>query len=216
MNFNQEERKQKLLYLQRDNGNGTMGHYNLLLIGIFIFFMIIMGRVWYLQVIKYDYFKELSEKNRIHKREIKAPRGIIFDRNGKIVADNRPQFIARYTNPIQGISDESINKLSSILGIDIEQLNKRISEASYTPLKSITLKEDLNRKAVAVLKENNFLFSGVTVETEPIRYYNFAGVGAHVIGHMGKLTKEDIHRVDGSEYCIDDWIGKTGIERVHE
>ncbi|MGQ9677718.1 MAG: penicillin-binding protein 2 [bacterium] len=164
-----------------------------------------------LQIIRGNRYASLSERNRIRKIILPAPRGRIYDRNSILIADTRPSYtitvIPTETN------DSALALLASIINQPLADLKRRLKPIVAFP-SPITIYRNANPEIVARVQENNFRLPGVLVRIDPIRNYPYCELYSHVIGHLGEITEEEL--VDDSTYRRMDFIGRTGVEASYE
>lgn len=194
--------------------------YSVLL--VFIFFGILLIRLWYIQVLKGGVFKEEAIQNSVRRIEIDAPRGRIFDRFGRVIADVRPSFdVTLVREDIKDI-DEVLERLGGFLGIAPEELRKKLNDAIKKGVKKfqpVTIVRDITWEQLAVLKENSFMLPGVNIVWKPTRNYLFNELSAHLIGYISKPTEEELkilRSIKYGDYSLDDYTGKSGIEETME
>lgn len=192
--------------------------------GKIIFLIIVVAgsllliRLWYLQVIKGEYFNQLSKNNHIRVRRIRALRGIIYDRNQKILADNHPGFnlslIPENISNIEAISTELSKYLDGLDQKDIiNRFNAIPEHLKYRPLK---IRNNLTRDELALLETHKIDLPGMLIEVEPIRNYPYDQQCAHLIGYQGFINKQELARPSYATYYPDDLVGRSGIEAQYE
>ncbi len=204
-------------YLESTDSDWFNQRLTLLMIFVFIAFAILAGRLIYLQVIEGEEYRRLSEINSIRLQEIDAPRGLIFDRNGKMMVDNRPSFnlhiILKDAKPLE----ETLEKLSRVTGDAIEELKEKIKKNERQgPYAPILLKEDMGRDLLAAIEVNRYDLPGVVVRVSPRRHYLFANSAAHMVGYVGEISKSELKREQYADLKGGDYIGKFGVERSFE
>ena len=184
-------------------------------------FGLLVGRFVYLQVLRYADFHALAEDNRIALLPITPQRGLIYDRNGTLLADNLAAYTLEITpNRVQNI-DRTIEELSRIIEIparDQRRFKRLLADArSYEPIpiKTRVSDEELARFAVA-----KFRFPGVEIRARLFRTYPMAETASHVIGYIGRISPGDKHRIEENDQQVDyagaSHIGKIGIELSYE
>ena len=184
----------------------------LLLVGVLI------ARLFYLQVLEYDLYQTKANDNRLMLVTEQPPRGLIYDRHGLVLADNRP--IHSLTVIPERIKDfaELKNVLSGIIEIsdaEWQQFDNKRKEYRR-PYQSITLKSQLTDEEWARVSVDLYKLDGVQVEAQLTRYYPYGEAFAHAIGYVGRITERDLERVDKTAYQGALFIGKTGIEGYYE
>jgi len=171
---------------------------------------------WQLQVVQSTHYSDLAEKNRIKEIRLVAPRGKIYDRYHKILADNRPSYNIVY---IQENSPHSIEKtvgmLASGLGMSAEELtqkiNRKLKDPKYQP---ITLKEDAGTGDVAYVMAHTYEMPEVSVEYQPRRLYREGQIAAHALGYIGEVSEAQLK--DFPELKPRDMVGIAGLELFYD
>ncbi|GAB5045635.1 penicillin-binding protein 2 [Thermodesulfovibrio sp. TK110] len=182
---------------------------------IFLVFIIILLRLWQLQILNTEKYKKLAEQNRIRIIKIPAPRGIIYDRNGIPLVENIPSFAALISPEYADKVD--VNLLSKILNIPPDELQSKLktkTESIYIPIK---IKDDLTFKEIAMLETRRSEIPGLIIETEIKRHYPFGPATAHLIGYLGKITDQQIknnpqYKTLPSYFLV----GQTGLEKLFD
>lgn len=183
-----------------------------------IFMCVLLGRMYYLQVIQYRYHATLSDKNRIHTQAISPVRGIIYDRNGIVIANNEPSFNLTFTRERAKDWPKIIDTLVEILNLseeDKQNLITKIKQRSR-PFESIPILYELTEEQRAIIAVNQPRLPGLEVEVQFIRYYPYGNLFAHSVGYVGRISDQDLKRVDPVEYSGTHHIGKSGAERFYE
>ena len=179
---------------------------------------VLMARLFYLQVLNYQLYQTKADDNRVMLVTEPPPRGLIYDRNGVVLADNRPIHSLTVT-PERIKSMPQLRKILSGL-IDIssdewDQFDEKLKEYRR-PYQSITLKSQLTDEEWARVAVNLYKLDGVQVEAQLTRYYPYGKAFAHAVGYVGRITTKDLERVDKQAYQGSLFIGKTGVEGYYE
>jgi penicillin-binding protein 2 len=176
-------------------------------------FVVLLLRLWFLQLIRGDTYRSLSENNRIRLEDIAPTRGIIYDRHGRILVDNRPAFkLAIVPEDIRD-SQETLHQLSRILGVDQTQFIEKVRVAPKgAPFRPILLARDMTRDQVAAVETQRFHLPGVMVQIEPRRSYERPSFAAHLIGYLGEIEEGQLKDRLDRGYKIGDYLGKYGVE----
>ncbi len=176
-----------------------------------LFFTAIFFRLFYLQVIQYDYFAELSDSNRMRIVDIIADRGLILDRNENILVRNTPAYELRIIKEDTKNLDKLLEEINKIVSFDIAQAKTKIRKSFlYEPtviLRGLTFEE------IAFFLEHSGDYAGVEVDLQSVRSYHDGHSLSHVLGYMGETTEED---VDTGKYKNNRLIGKSGIEKHYD
>jgi len=188
-------------------------------------FLLLLGQLWYLQVLEGHRFHELSEKNRIRVRPVVAPRGILLDRNGLPLVDNRPAFTLSLIPREMEHREAILARLSILLRIPLAELQESLERVPSDSLMPARVRRGLTMDEVARIEEWKLDLPGVIVEVEPQRAYPSPGFGAHLLGYVREVSEEQLrlgrHRrgdlagQSGLERLLDDYLrGKDGGEQV--
>jgi len=190
--------------------------YILLTILLLLVFLILV-RLYYLQVISYDHFDTLSETNRIKYVQTSPRRGIIFDRNNLVLADNS----SLYSAQINIKEATNIKKIIEDVDREINLTKKEIEnfyekKIKYAHLNNIVLKGNLSEEEVAKILSIRYKHDGLDVTASLLRRYPYKKITSHVIGSIGYIDKKDLLNLDKKKYRNTEYIGKTGIEKFYE
>jgi penicillin-binding protein 2 len=185
-------------------------------------FLILLMRLMYLQVIQAQLNIRLSQENGMQFHVIKAPRGLIFDRNGKVLARNRPSY-SIYVLPYKLKNRTSvINNLCKIRDIknqpvfDSTELVDLMHRAMWRRFDATRLKEDVSMEIVSIIEEHSMDLPGISVETESRREYTLGPSAFHVLGYMSEIPETQFDSLKKDGYHYGDMIGKAGIEKEYE
>ncbi len=186
---------------------------------IFLFLFILLVRLFQLQIIQGANYRKVSEENRTQIIFNQAPRGDIFDRNGKLLVSNHPSFTLTFTPdffPESKSLSKTASSLSRILKVDSSLILQKLERARLYPFKSSRIKTNIKREIAFYISERNLEFPGFNIHTEPIRNYLYDGLASHVIGYVGEISKQQILLLQQERYKLGDLIGKAGIERIYD
>ena len=178
----------------------------------------LIARLYYLQVVQYEYHSTLSENNRVHVRPLPPPRGLIFDRNGVVIADNRPSFSLSMTRERSKGWQQELDLVVEILGLTPEDralFEKRMKQGRR-PFEAVPILFELNEEQIARIAVNQFRLPGLEVEAQLVRHYPQGAHFAHSVGYMGRINEKELKTLDPVSYSGTHHIGKTGIERFYE
>lgn len=178
----------------------------------------LVGRLYFLQVIEFAYNSTVSENNRVHVLPIAPERGVIYDRNGVVLADNRPSFNLTLTRERTGDTSHVLDEIVSVLGLSDEarkQFDKDLKRMRH-PFEPVTLMYELSEDQIARIAVNQFLLPGVDVEAQFVREYPRKEHFAHSVGYVGRINEKESKTLDQVEYRGTQSVGKTGIERFYE
>ncbi len=177
---------------------------------------VIVVTLWYMQVVKGEEYMESAVRNRIRLVRVPAPRGLIRDRHGVVLADNRPSFDLMAT-PTEIVRRERLlEELSGILQIPEELLNSRLDSFRQRPFEPVRLAADIGIAAATVLKEKGPELAGVEVQVNPVRHYPYGPAAVHLLGYVGQISPGELERLEDLGYRAQDDIGKMGVEEAYD
>lgn len=191
------------------------------LIIISLIFGALIARIFYLQIIKAEDFETLSEKNKLRIVSLPARRGDIYDRNMEVLATSKPVFTVAIASTQITEKEEVARKLSEILNdpkITQESILESIKKhyRVYEPLIIKRLPYEEGIQMVSRIEERREEMPGVIIQEEPMRYYPYGQMAGHILGTVGLINKDELDILETYNYSMNDWIGKTGLERVFE
>lgn len=180
-------------------------------------FILLASRLAFLQIHQHDIYKTLSLNNQIRIVPITPPRGLIFDRNGKILADNVPAFSLELTPERTENIAETVSAVQQILSLSEQDLQNFYKQLKYKRKnEGIPLRIKLTEEEVAKFSVEKHHFSGVDVVARLIRHYPQAENFAHVLGYIGPISEKDLETIDNVAYRGTYAMGKTGVEKYYE
>ena len=180
-------------------------------VGVLAAFLVVIGQLWYLQVLEGARLQELSDKNRIRIRPVAAPRGVLFDRNGLPLVDNRPAFTLSLIP--REIDDRArvLGRVSVLLKIPYAELDDALGRVPGDPLMPVRVRRGLTLEEVAKVEEWKLELPGVIVEVEPQRMYPTSRFAAHLLGYVREANEEQLRQ---GRYRRGDMVGQSGLERL--
>lgn len=190
--------------------------------------IIIFGRVFYLQALRGDYYKNLAENNRVRIKPIAAERGLIYDREGNQLIDNIPSFslsiVPQDLPQKQEEKNAVIEQISKISGIDKTEIEKLIKKYSAYSYESLTVKDNLDYETALSLYIQNADTPGILIEKGTKRLYRTAYNStstpvlslSHILGYLGKIDDDELTDLKDKGYLPSDYLGKTGLEKSYE
>jgi penicillin-binding protein 2 len=181
----------------------------------------VLTNLYYLQVSRYEDYQTRSNGNRIKVLPVAPNRGLIYDRNGILLAENRPVFSLQVIPEELEDLDVTIQQLSDLLAIDQEDVSDFYKDLKGNRrFKPVTLINRLTPKEVALFSAHQHKFIGVTIEARLARYYPFGSALTHVLGYVAKINKKDLQKLSEAgfepNYAATYDIGKRGVEKYHE
>jgi len=188
---------------------------------VFVLLALLGARLYYLQVVRGDYFSERAENQRIRLIPIPAPRGAIFDRNGKILVDSRPTFNVVLSNePIKGIEvDDRVDEYAKGLSLEPAYVRERlVSIKKQNDFETLVLKDNASMQDIAWVESHLLEFPELRVELQPQRFYPHGTSMAHVLGYVGEISPKQLESDEYKQkgFRPGDIIGKGGLEQYYD
>ncbi len=172
--------------------------------------------LFYIQIIRGNFYKDLSRKNRIRLITRESSRGNIFDMEGKVLADSSLSFSVSVIPQELTHKDKVFSLLAEILKVDKERLERRYRLGFTAPFAPAIIKDNLAKKTALILEDNQYKLAGVFVQGKPQRRYPSGEVLAHIIGYVREVDKSRITRLRDYGYKIKDNVGYGGIEEAQD
>ena len=179
--------------------------------------LVLLARLAKLQIFDHEHFKTLSHENRVRIVPIPPTRGLIFDRNGIVLAENTPAYSLEIIPESVEDLDATLLELRDIVQLqedDIAQFRRLMKKRRL--FQSIPIRSRLNDEEVARFAVNRHRFPGVDVHARLSRYYPHGALGVHAVGYVGRIDEDELERVDTANYRGTGYIGKTGVEQFYE
>lgn len=180
--------------------------------------LLLAARLFYLQVVQFDRYTTLSNKNRVLLQPIPPNRGLIYDRHGQLLAENSASQSVNIT--VEQVSDvqNTVDVISEIIPVserDRKRFEKRLKQ-SRRPYQSLPLRYKLTETEIAKIAVNAYRLPGVSVEAQLVRHYPLQESTAHALGYVGRINERELGSIDSARYAGTDSIGKIGIEKFYE
>ena len=181
----------------------------------------LLSNLYFLQIVQYQDYQTRSNDNRIKVIPSAPPRGLIFDRNGVLLAENQPEFSLELIPEQIPDLKKTVQELTTLLELDPENIPRILNEAKHKrKFNPITLAEQLNEEQVARFSVNQYRFPGCSIEAYLKRHYPYADVLTHALGYVARINTKDLQRLekDGklANYAATHDIGKQGVEKYYE
>jgi len=179
-------------------------------------FLLLIWRLFYLQIYTTQKYCLQSQKNHIREVTLEPLRGLIYDREGKVLVENTPAY------SVYGIPHELshtphvLDRLSGILNLSVSEIRKNVKERQHGRFSPVRLKRQVSFKEVSLLEENKLLFPGVGVWVDPKRHYPSSAHAAHVLGYIGEISTGELKKLAEKGYKRGDIIGKRGLEAEYD
>ncbi len=178
---------------------------------------IVVARLVYLQIFSHEHFSTLANENRINIIAIPPTRGLIYDRNGVLLAQNLPSFSLEVVPEQVKDMETTLSELQDLIALtenDIQRFRKLLRQKR--PFNSIPLKFHLDSEEVARFAVNRYRFPGVDIEARLIRNYPLGKLAVHAIGYVGRINEQESQTLDPANYSATRFTGKTGAEKSYE
>ena len=185
-----------------------------LLVVCLVLFAVLLGRMVYLQLWRGDYYAKQSDGNRLRQSRIRAPRGIIYDSEGKELVNNLPGY-AVVLQKQSSYKPETLQRLSNLLQMPVEEINAKIkaSENFYEP---IMLKNNLDQQMVTKIEEQRRYMPEVMLSVQPIRNYPYHELAVHALGYVGEVSSYEIEQGLFKNISQGSLVGKGGLEKTYD
>ena len=183
-----------------------------------ILFAILVARMFTLQIVEHETYQLRADNNRTQIQTLAPSRGMIYDRNGRLLADNQTSFsLAIVAERVEDI-ESLLSAIVEILSLNTQQLERIREELAKRsrPDSAVVILEALSEKQVALLAVNRHRLPGIEVVSRLIRSYPMGAIAAHAVGSVRRLTKEDLATIEPVQYSGSQFIGKRGVEAFYE
>lgn len=179
--------------------------------------VILLGRLAVLQIVRYDHYMDLAQGNRARKEPIPANRGLILDRNLKVLAENQPSYQLELVRELVADLEVTLNGLVTIEVLTPGELAdiRRIVRARRT-FESVPIRLRLTEEQIARFRVHQHEFPGVSIQSRSTRSYPFGALAVHALGYVGAITERDLPNIDRAAYDGTALIGKLGVEAARE
>jgi len=194
-------------------------NHRVLVAGLIMFFLLIilLSRMVYLQITNQQHYSTLSEKNRVSIRPIAPTRGLIFDRNGILLAQNLPSFTLVIIPEHVDDLNKTLDNLSQLITISKEDLRRfHKSRRKKRRFEGVPLRFRLNEEEVAKVSVHQYKLPGVIIKAQLSRHYPQGKLAAHAVGYVSRINEAELRKLNASNYSATTHIGKVGIERAYE
>ncbi|MCK4436752.1 penicillin-binding protein 2, partial [bacterium] len=171
-------------------------------------FLVLLSILWYKQIIRGDKYKDLSQRNYIRLVPLRACRGTVYDRKGRVLADTEPLFqLIIIPQELRNVR-ETAQKLAPLIDMEEAQILRKLKRHSFNPFKAVVIKNEVDMQVVTAIEERKSHLPGVFIQVEPRRSYPFHRLASHLLGYIGRISEEE-----RAEYQADELIGRSGIEK---
>ena len=179
---------------------------------------LLVARFVQLQIYEHESYQSRSDKNRIQVQPLAPPRGLIYDTNGILLADNRPSSALGIVVERTDELDAVIAELREIIALSDEQVEQfhEAKKRARRPGEAVVIADNLSDADIAALAVNRHRITGVEVITQLQRYYPLGAIAAHAVGSVRRMTERDVQQSDEAAYRATQFIGKRGVEAYYE
>lgn len=194
-------------------------HSRLILLSVLLglLTLLLVVRIWYLQIYNFQRFEVLSKDNRVRLVPVPPVRGQIYDRKGKVLAENIPVFTLEILPDDVDDMDALLDDIAKIIQVSPNEIRKFKGLVRARPdFEAQVLKVSLTEEEVARFVVNQYRFTGAQVQARLQRNYPYGGELVHVLGYVGRINQDDLRRIDLKAYKGTEYIGKLGIEAKYE
>ncbi len=186
-------------------------------LGVLVLVAILLGRLYFLQVVGHTHYETLSNNNRIDLVPVPPVRGLIFDRSGEVLAQNYPVYTLEVVPDQVEDMDETLDEIGKLVTLTARDLSLfRRTLAQRPGFERRHLKTELDYDEASRFAVNQYRFKGVELIARLQRYYPYSELTSHVVGYVGRIGPRDLSRIDAAAYKGTDYIGKLGIEAYYE
>ncbi len=178
---------------------------------------LLVGRVGYLQIAQHDYYETRSKDNRMRVKVVSPVRGLIYDRNGVVLADNLPAYRLEIVPEQVENMDAALDRLSQIVEIRPSDRQRFLDRVAKTPgFRGVPIRLNLSQREVARFEVDRLDFPGMEIRAGLTRHYPLGRLASHLVGYVGGITNRELARLDDKRYRGATHIGKTGVEHAYE
>jgi len=175
---------------------------------------VLLGRLFFLQVVQGYNYQEASEENRTRLATSPALRGMIYDRTGAVLAKDTATYSVKLTP--EHFDPDTLPLLTQITGMPVDEIQAKLEENNLPAWEPFTLRTGLGEEVVQKVEEQRLDLPGISISIEPQRSYPYDNLFAHLIGYTGSISALELSRMESAGYTGADVIGKTGLEKAYE
>lgn len=189
----------------------------IIVFAVFVLACTIGSRLYYLQIYQHDIYTTLSNNNQLGIVPIEPNRGLIFDRNGVLLADNVASFsLELIPNVVKNVKAtiKELQKIIPVSEVDITAFRKQLQQSRK--FEFVPLRLNLTEEEIAKFSVNQHLFPGVEIKARLMRHYPLGSSFVHVLGYVGRINEQELKEIDSTNYRASHFIGKLGVEKSYE
>lgn len=205
----------------KDHSGESQVFFDRIVLGLVLLVIAILflaARMFYLQVMQHDLYTTLSDKNRIQVQSVPPIRGLIYDRNGELIADNVPSFSLTITRERVEDLESTLKSIDALIGLtpeQIESFERRLSRRQR-PYEAVPILLRMTQEQIAQISVNRYSLPGVDVQAKLVRHYPHGDLMAHAVGSVRRINEDDARRLDSVAYSGTEHVGKIGVEKYYE
>jgi penicillin-binding protein 2 len=181
---------------------------------VVLVFAALVVRLAYLQIVKGPRYRSLSEDNRVRVQPVTAPRGKIFDRNGRLLVENRPAFNLMVVREDAENLEKTLRRLGQRVVVNQQVVRRRMKRVP--PFRPVLVSRDIPRDTLAFVAEHKLGLPGLRVVVDPLRENEHGELAAHLLGYLGEINESQLAALRDKGYQVGDLIGQYGVERQYE
>jgi len=178
-----------------------------------VVFLVLLLRLWHLQVLEGKRFFALSTSNRIRVRPVEAPRGFILDRHREILVENRASFDVFITPEDVGRGGDAVRAIAEVLGMAPEAMAARLAEGRERPYQPLLLRKSIDERTLAAVEERKLDLPGLTLQIRPVRAYPAEGMAASLLGYVSEVSQAQLTRDEFQDFRPGEHLGQAGVEK---
>ncbi|MBU0514691.1 MAG: penicillin-binding protein 2 [Proteobacteria bacterium] len=197
----------------RDNGDDSLWPFVISALIVALCFVFLLGRLWYLQVIKGPVYAQRSESNRIRVHDILPSRGFIYSADAKLLVENRLSYALAVVREDVPDRKKLLGELERLIGLDPRKAGRILRRSKRPVFRPVKIKTNISRDEVALLETYKSRLPGVVILVEPKRAYLFPRLAPHVIGYLSEINARELESGRYPYHKLADFVGRSGVER---
>jgi len=179
--------------------------------------LVLVARMFYLQILQHQHFTTLSTNNRVSVQPIAPTRGLIYDRNGILLAENVPTYSLEIVAERVDDMDQTLAEIGKLIEVSEDDIDRFEHELKRRRrFEAVPLRFRLSDEEVALIAVNSHRLPGVEINSTLTRYYPLGYLTAHSVGYVGRINESELRTLDPSDYAATTYVGKTGVEKSYE
>jgi len=188
-----------------------------LMVLVSVVFVLLIGRLWYLQILQGNWFTYFSENNRIRLKKVPGIRGMVFDRHGRLLVDSRPSFDLLFVPEDSAEPELTLRRLAHFLNRRERELLSLVEEnKTRPPFEDVVLGKDVDWRSIVAVESHQLDLPGVSLRIRPRRSYLTDSTATHLLGYVGEISSPQLRVLKEKGYSMGDEIGQFGLEKRWE